>query len=80
MKRKSSIVNLKYGDFFRVTVDQLLPVLKELDIFSKNEQTVTLVTCHPPQYSMFNKVIDQSTCGSGKMIIIFKGIPVYRSI
>ena len=65
MKRKSLIVNLKYGDLFRVTVDQFLLVLKELDIFSKNEQAVTLAACHLPQYPILNKVIHQSACGIG---------------
>ena len=45
--------------------DQFLLVLKELDIFSKNEQAVTLVACHLSQYRMLNKVIHQSTCGIG---------------
>jgi hypothetical protein len=42
-----------------------LPVLKELDVFSKNKQTVTFAACQLTQYPMLNKVIDQSTGGIG---------------
>jgi len=49
----------------REFLDYFLSVLKELDIFSKNEQAVTLVACHLPQYPILNKVIQHCTCDVG---------------